>query len=142
MVIAMVEARWLVLGSALLIGLLGMAHLLLTFVGPRLLPRDRALPAHMAASALVLTGETNVWQAWIGFNASHSLGALLFAAIYTALAARHPQLLFADPVLLGVGATMLIALLWLAWRYWFRVPQVGIAMALALFLAGWAISAG
>ena len=137
----MLEARWLMLGSALLIGLLGAAHLLFTFAGPRLLPRDRSLPAQMAASTLVLTGETNVWRAWIGFNASHSLGALLFCALYAALAWRHPQLLFGDPVLLSIGAAMLAALLWLAGRYWFRVPLAGIALALLLYLSAWGLSA-
>ena len=130
------------LGSALLIGLLGAAHLLFTFVGQRLLPRNRSLPAQMAASALVLTAETSVWRAWIGFNASHSLGALLFCALFAALAWRHPQLLFGDPVLLGIGAAMLAALLWLAGRYWFRVPQAGIAMALLLYLGAWRLSGG
>lgn len=130
------------LGSALLIGLLGATHLLFTFVGPRLLPRDRDLPAHMAASALVLTGETNVWRAWIGFNASHSLGALLFSALYAVLAWQYPQLLFGDPVLLSIGAVMLAAQLWLAWRYWFRVPLAGIALALLLYLAAWSVSGG
>lgn len=136
----MLEAPWLIQASALIIGMLGAAHLLFTFVGPRLRPRDRSLPARMDASHLVLTEETTVWRAWIGFNASHSLGALLFAGVYALLADRHPAVLFGDPLLLGFGAGLLSALLWLAWRYWFRVPMAGIALALLLYLAGWAAS--
>lgn len=136
----MLEAPWLIQASALIIGVLGAAHLLFTFFGPRLRPRDRSLAARMDASHLVLTEETTVWRAWIGFNASHSLGALLFAAVYALLAGRHPAVLFGDPFLLGLGACLLVALLWLAWRYWFRVPMAGIALALLLYLAGWAAS--
>jgi hypothetical protein len=126
----------LIAASAAVIFVLGTLHLVYTFHGPKLRPRDAALPARMAHSALVLTRQTNVWKAWIGFNASHSLGAMLFGVVYADLALAHPAVLWSSPVLLGSGGAMLAALAWLGRRYWFSVPFRGIVLALALYVAG------
>jgi hypothetical protein len=64
----------LVAGSAAIILLLGLAHLLYTFHGPKLLPRDRELQARMQEVSPVITRQTTMWKAWIGFNASPNFG--------------------------------------------------------------------
>ena len=122
--------------------LLGMLHLLYTFAGDRLHPRDARLQRRMQQVALRLAPETSMWRAWVGFNASHSLGAILFGLVYGYLALLRPQLLFADAFLPGLATALLATLLWLAWRYWFRLPFAGIALALAccvgsIIAAGW-----
>jgi hypothetical protein len=121
--------------AAAVIGLLGSVHLIYTFHGPKLLPRNPDLVRRMRDSALVLTRETSVWRAWIGFNASHSLAAILFGLLYGYLALLQPQLLFGSWFLQGVALAMLGTLLWLAWRYWFRIPFFGIAVALGCAIA-------
>lgn len=121
--------------AAIIFGL-GLLHLVLTFRGPKLLPRDRELRAQMEHSALVLTRETSVWKAWIGFNASHSLGAMLFGAVYGHLALVQPAALASSPFLLAVGAALLLAYAWLGRRYWFSVPFRGIVLSLLLYAAG------
>jgi hypothetical protein len=126
----------LVTASAAVIFVLGTLHLVYTFHGPKLRPRDRALPQQMAQSALVLTRETTVWKAWIGFNASHSLGAMLFGVVYADLALTHPAVLWGSPVLLIAGGALLAALAWLGRCYWFSVPFRGIVLALLLYAAG------
>ncbi len=128
-------ARYLMMGSAGIILLLGVAHLVYTFYGPKLTPRDTALQDHMQAVSPVITRETSMWRAWIGFNASHSMGAILFGLIFGYLAYSHPGLLFSSPFLLGVGAAMLGGYFLLGWKYWFSVPWAGISTSLALFLA-------
>ena len=40
----------------------------------------------MKQTSPVLTKDTTVWDAWVGFNASHSIGAMLVAAFYIPLA--------------------------------------------------------
>ena len=90
----------------------------------------------MHSSTLVLTRETTVWNAWIGFNASHSLGAMLFGAIYGHLALMHPALLWHSPFLLAVGGALLLAYSWLGRRYWFSVPFRGIVLSLLLYGVG------
>jgi hypothetical protein len=42
-----------------------------------------------------------------GFNASHSMGAMLFVLVFGFLALAHGQLLFQSPFLLVVGLAML-----------------------------------
>jgi hypothetical protein len=77
-------APWLIAGSAAIMMLLGFIHPLYTFHGPKLLPRDRDLKARMQEVSPVITRETTMWKAWVGFNASHSYGAILFGAVYQA----------------------------------------------------------
>ena len=93
----------------------------------------------MKGSALVLTRETTMWNAWIGFNASHSLGAMLIAAFYIPLAITNMQVIrdslwFSTlPVIVGLSYLVLAKL------YWFRIPYLGILISTLCF-AGAAIA--
>ncbi|MFT3808214.1 LIC_13387 family protein [Arenimonas sp.] len=116
--------------------LLGTMHLLYTFNGPKFMPRDRSLMERMAEVSPVISAQTTMWRCWIGFNASHSLGAMLFGLIYGYLALAHPTLLFGSPYLLGVGLAMAGAFLLLGKAYWFSIPFTGIALSLACFIGG------
>ncbi|QJR11611.1 hypothetical protein DSM104443_02690 [Usitatibacter rugosus] len=113
---------------------LGTLHLLYTFFTPKFDPRDAAVKDAMQATSPRITRATTMWKAWVGFNASHSLGAMVFGAVYLTLAVQHPEVLAASkPLLLIAGATGL-AFLALAVRYWFRIPLIGIALATLCFL--------
>jgi len=133
-------ASVLIVASAAIVFTLGALHMVFTFSGRKLLPRDAELPAQMAKSALVLTRETTVWKAWIGFNASHSLGAMGFGAVYGHLALTQPTVLLRSPFLLAVGGALLLAYTWLGRRYWFSVPLRGLVLASGLYAAGIAAS--
>ncbi len=122
--------------AAGIIGLLGAAHLYLTLASAKFSPRDPELEARMRVVSPVLTRETTMWKAWVGFNVSHSLGALLFSAVYGYLALRHPGFLAASPFLLATGGTLLLVFLVLGKLYWFSVPFRGIALALVFYGAG------
>ncbi len=122
--------------SAAVILLLGSIHLLYTFRGDKLHPREAATKKAMQDDAPVLTRETSVWGAWIGFNASHSLGAILYGLIYGYLVLRHPGLLFTSAYLMAIGFLMLVSLFLLARRYWFSVPFRGITLSLLSYAAG------
>lgn len=128
-------AQALIVAGALLFGLLGTLHLVYTLFTDKFAPRDAATEAAMKLTSPVLTSRTSVWNAWIGFNASHSLGALLFAAIYLVLAIGHMPMLRESPALLWLGVAAAAAYLAIAMRYWFRTPRLGIALATACFLA-------
>ena len=134
-------ASLLLAAAAAVILLLGSVHLLYTFVGPKLQPRDAALREAMERVSPVITGQTTMWRAWVGFNASHSLGAMLFGLVYGYLALALPGVLFASPFLLSVGAGMLLALWWLARCYWFHIPFVGVSVAALLYLAAGLVNA-
>ncbi len=129
-------AQSLLLASAAIIFLLGTLHLVYTFASDKFSPRDPALEERLKAVSPVISRQTTMWKAWVGFNASHSLGAILFGAVYGYLSLRHAPFLFQSYFLLGLGATILIAYLILAKVYWFSAPLRGIALALGLYVAG------
>lgn len=122
--------------SAAIFLALGSLHLVYTFVGSKLTPRDSALTSRMREVSPVISRETDMWRCWIGFNASHSLGAMLFGLVYGYLAVVHSALLFASPFLLVVGFLMVSAFLALAKACWFRIPLFGIALSLACYVGG------
>jgi len=75
-----------------------------------------------------------MWKAWVGFNASHSFGAILFGLVYGYLALLHPAFLFGSAFLLVIGLVLLGGYLFLGVRYWFSVPARGILLSLILYV--------
>ncbi|HMB58507.1 MAG TPA: hypothetical protein VKN35_01215, partial [Xanthomonadales bacterium] len=84
----------------------------------------------------VISDQTTMWKAWVGFNASHSMGAILFGLIYGYLSVFEADLLFGSIFLVSVGIAMLVGLVLLGKRYWFNVPFTGIWISLVCFLGG------
>lgn len=121
--------------SAGVILLLGLLHLLYTFRGQKLHPRDAELEARMKEVSPVISRETTMWKTWIGFNASHSYGGILFGLVYGYLALIHGSFLFQSPFLLGVGLCLLLGYVFLGKVYWFSVPFRGIVLSTMLYLA-------
>ena len=128
-------ASGLIAGSALVILVLGLVHLLYTFHGPRLRPRDATLEARMKEVHPVLTRQTTMWRSWIGFNASHSIGAIFVALVYGYLALVHSPLLFGSLFLQLTGLAMLMGYAILGKRYWFSIPYRCILAATAFYVA-------
>jgi len=125
----------LLAAGAAIILCLGTAHLWLTFRGTALHPRDESLTARMREVTPRLTRQTTMWRAWVGFNASHSFGAMLFGLTWGYLALAQPGVLFASVFLRGLGLVLLAGYAVLGWRYWFSIPFRGIALAAALYVA-------
>jgi len=121
--------------SAAIILLLGLIHLLYTFRGKKLHPRDAQLEQRLREVSPIITRETTMWNAWVGFNASHSFGTILFGLIYGYLSFAHDAFLFRAPFLLLVGLLLLAGYVFLGKRYWFSVPYRGIVLATVLYVA-------
>jgi hypothetical protein len=126
-------APLLVAASAAIILLLGLIHLLYTFYGPKLLPRDGELKTRMQEVSPVITRQTTMWKAWIGFNASHSYGLILFGAVYGYLALAHRDFLFQSVFLLALGLILLVGYVFITKRYFFRTPLRGVLLAMLLY---------
>ena len=133
-------ARILMVLSASIIFTLGVVHLAYTFWGAKLTPRDPALEISMSQIAPVITKETTMLRAWVGFNASHSMGLILFGLVFGYLALVHGQLLFQSPFLLLVGLAMLGGFVVLCKVYFSRPPLTGVCISLACYLASIALS--
>jgi hypothetical protein len=87
-----------------------------------------------------ITKETTMWKCWIGFNASHSMGLILFGLVFGFLAWAHSELLFQSAFLLVVGLATLVGFAVLCKLYFFRVPLAGISISLACYVASLALS--
>lgn len=124
----------LIIGS-LIFGLLGSVHLIYTFLSNKFDPYKTEVKIAMQSTSPVLTKETSIWKAWVGFNASHSFGAILVALFYVPLSTFHLEIIQNSlwfsvlPFLIGV------CYLILAIKYWFKVPLIGISIATLCFLA-------
>ncbi|TFW03189.1 hypothetical protein E4K72_13020 [Oxalobacteraceae bacterium OM1] len=133
-------AQIAMIGSAGVILMLGMAHLAYTFFGDKFHPRDAALLEGMKTTSPVISRQTSIWKAWIGFNASHSLGAILFGVVFGYLAIQEPALLFHSSVLGVAGFLTLSAYLWMAQSYWFTRPLQGISVAFLFYVAAFCLA--
>lgn len=126
----------LIAASAAVILLLGLVHLLYTFRGQQLTPRDSDLAAKMTTVSLFISRETTVWRTWIGFNASHSFCLIFFGTVYGYFATRHRAFLFHSWFFLVLGFAMLLGYVALAKLYFFRTPLLGVVVAAVLYLFG------
>ena len=78
---SILAAKILMALSSSIVFALGVAHLVYTFRGPKLTPRDPALQISMSQISPVITKQTTMWRCWVGFNASHSMGLVLFGFV-------------------------------------------------------------
>ncbi len=136
----MLMASLLITASATVAGFLGCIHLLYTFRGTKLHPRDPAVRNAMMTTSPVITRQTTVWRATQGFNASHGLGVIVFTALYIYLAGWQAALLLNSAFLLSLGLATLLAYLVLAHVFWFSIPFRGIALASALYASALAVN--
>ena len=120
---------------------LGLLHAIYTFLDirspRRLVPDDPAVSAAMARSPVRLaSGGTTMWRAWVGFNFSHSLGAVLFGVLCVITGATIGTVAVPGWALFVLPTIGLIYLV-LGVLYWFRVPIIGIAIATVCLLIAW-----
>jgi hypothetical protein len=127
------EQILLIVGASIF-GILGTVHLLYTFFTNKFEAYDPAVTEAMKGTSPVLTRETSVWKAWIGFNASHSLGAMLVAGIYIPLTVSYFHVIQQSiwfshlPILVGLSYIVL------AKKYWFKIPFIGVLISTVCFI--------
>ena len=129
-------SAYLIAAACAIILTLGVIHLVYTFRGHKLHPRDDALKLRMQEVSPVISRETTMWKTWIGFNATHSFGAILFGWIYGYLALQHPRFLFDSIFLLVSGLVTLAAYVVIGRLYFFSIPYRGIVAATVLYGLG------
>ena len=121
--------------------LLGILHALYTFLDirepRRLVPQEPSVALAMAESPVRLArGGTTMWRAWVGFNFSHSLGAMLFGMLCVGAGLVLGTLMLPAWILFVL---VLIALCYvgLSVLYWFRIPTMGITLATVCLVIAW-----
>lgn len=118
---------------------LGGLHAMLTFRDLRwpraLTPVDEALKTTMQGASLRLHADVKLWDAWMGFNLSHSFGLVIVGTVIFAFAtsfhAAYQASLLLQLVLIAVGCAYFA----MALRFWFWVPAVGTAFGTAFLIA-------
>lgn len=137
-------AQILIVAGALPFIVLGLLHNIYTAIDRRkpfrISPSDPAVRTAMEGGRLKIHPLTNVWRAWIGFNFSHGLGAIVFGAIYLILALTEFEMLIASRPLMMIAAVTPLIYLWLAIRFWFVIPVVGIAIGTAGMVGAFALT--
>lgn len=129
----MIEQILLIIGATIL-GVLGTIHLVYTFFSNKFNAFDKNVTKAMKETSPILTKETTMWDAWVGFNASHSIGAMLVTAFYVPLAIENMEVIRSTiwfsvlPIIIG------LSYLFLAKKYWFKIPFIGILLATVCFI--------
>ena len=125
--------------SAAILAVLGLIHLVYTvrdaFGTPRYFaPVDRSLLGSMRETKIALAPNGHdFWDALIGFHFSHSIGVLLLAGMIV-LETVHPTG-WMRPILCAVAAVYTL----IAWRYWFHIPLIGVAVATVAMTVAWTL---
>lgn len=130
----------LLTSACAIIGALGLVHLVYTFRTDKFEPRDEDVGRKLRQISPVLTKETSMWKAWVGFNASHSLGALLFALVFGYLALFELEFLLSSPFLVALSLLTLVSFWLLARAYWFSAPFRGISLSIILLSTGYVLA--
>lgn len=124
---------------------LGALHAVFTLLDERrprrLAPDDPAVVTAMQNSKVRLSrGATTMWQAWISFNLTHSLAAVIFGTACLVVMAHLGLFVFSPWALFALAGTSAVFAL-IGLRYWFGVPRAGTLIATACLAAAWALYA-
>ena len=75
-----------------------------------------------------------MWQAWIGFNASHSSGAIFIGMVNFYVTCFYFAEFESDHFLPIFSIVTVGFYVWLAKKYWFRIPFMGIVFTLLCYV--------
>lgn len=121
-------------GSAIYI-ILSTLHLFYTFFTNKFDVKDKNTMELMKQTHPLLTNKLTMWNAWIGFNGSHSSGGFFLGAANIIMAIFYFDFLSAAwPLIILTDITSLFYV-FLGVRYWFNVPLRGIAIATICYIA-------
>lgn len=129
----MIEQYLWIVGSSIIL-FLGCAHMYFTFFTDKFSSKNKTVLDEMKNSSLILTKETTIWKAWIGFNASHGSGVIFIALINLYLVIFHFSLFESNHFLYIFNIVTIAFYLWLAKRYWFSAPFIGITITFLCFV--------
>ena len=133
----------LIAGSSIFL-LLGAIHGVLTLKdlgNPRYFtPRDANLRTAMEHSTIALHPKINLWQAWLGFNLSHSLGLVMFGGAFLYISIFHSPLFSQSSLLQGCSIVVSAAYLIMSLKFWFANPAIGSGISMGCFILAAAFS--
>lgn len=126
------QTLWFI--GSLVILILGTIHLYYTFYSNKFSPRKTGVEEEMKSTSPILTSKTTMWKAWVGFNASHSIGAMFIGFINIYIAIRYFDVIQNDIFFFLFNIIAIAFYVWLAKRYWFKIPFSGVVITLICYL--------
>ena len=126
--------------GSIVITLLAGTHLYFTFFTNKFSSRNTKLVEDMQSSSPILTKKLTMWNAWIGFNASHSMGGIFIGAINLYLALRYFSILQSDHLFFIFNILTISFYVWLATKYWYKTPLRGLTITLVCYVASYVLT--
>lgn len=120
--------------GSIIITVLGSIHLYYTFYTNKFSSRNEKLLQEMKTSFPILTKEMTMWNGWISFNATHSIGAIFIGVINFYLALNYFEILQYDHFFFVFNIFIIAFYLWLARKYWFKKILMGVLTVLVCFV--------
>jgi hypothetical protein len=133
----MTIAQYLWIAGSLIVGVLGTIHLLYTFFTNKFDPRDDSMKTAMQRTSPVLSRQITMWNAWVGFNGSHSSGIMFIAVMNIYLALYYFEWLQQSHFYFLFNIATMAFYVFLAKRYWFRTPLLGASISLVLYVVSY-----
>jgi hypothetical protein len=130
-------AKFLWETGSVVITILATVHLYYTFFTNKFSSRNEKMVEEMKTSFPILTKKTTMWKAWIGFNGSHSSGAMFIGIINFYLAVYYFPFLQSDHFFFVFTIITMCFYGWLVKKYWFNIPFTGIIISLTCFIASY-----
>lgn len=136
----MILAKYLWQLGSLICTALGGIHLYLTFFTNSFSSANTKMIEGMKTSSPMLTHHITMWKAWIGFNGSHSSGVLFIGLINFYLALRYFNVIQADHFFFVFNILTISFYVWLAEKYWFNIPLIGVSITLLCFISSYILT--
>jgi hypothetical protein len=139
-------ARVLEITGASIFLFLGIFHGVLTLQDLRdsrtFTPPDIALREAMQKSSIAIHPHTNLWQAWMGFNLSHSLGLVMFGGTFLTIGLFYFSAFTQILWLQSCAMLISIAYLIMSLKFWFSKPAIASGIGLSCFIVASGLSIG
>ncbi len=133
-------AKYLWISGSLILFIMGSLHLVYTFFTNKFSTKNEKLIADMKVSYPILTKEMNMWNAWVGFNASHSSGVIFIGVINLYLALQYFSILQSDHFfflfnILTIGFYFCVGI-----KFWFKIPLTGVTIILICYIVSYILT--
>jgi hypothetical protein len=126
------------IGSLILV-ILGAIHIFYTFFSNKFSSKNKNLISEMKSSSPILTKETTMWRAWIGFNASHSSGVIFIGILNFFLAIKYFTTFQSEHFFFIFNILTIAFYVWLAKKFWFRIPFIGISLTFICYVVSYCL---
>lgn len=133
-------AKYIWIFGSLIFTVLGTLHLVGILFTDKFLPGDKKLIDDLKSASTNLSKHTNMWSGWIGFNTSHSAGLMFIGIVNIYLSSKYFALMQTDNLFFIFNILTVGFYVWIAKKYWFKIPQTGIIITFICFVVSYILT--